>query len=128
MRPIPSARFDLIPPGAERRLAQLFERDASTFGPRDWESGIPLSAFLNMARDALNHLHARDTSDDWAARATWAMMGYMHVEAAVRAGRLPVELGDMPAPDPIVCADAVVPALPAAVPVPPPLSSKLLGK
>jgi hypothetical protein len=64
-----TGRFDLTPPGAERRLAQLFERDAMTYGPRDWEQNVPLSAFLNMARDAINRLHARDTSDDWAARA-----------------------------------------------------------
>lgn len=110
-RPLPSGRFDLIPPGAERRLAQLFERDAGTYGPRDWESGnIPLSAFVNMARDALNRLHARDVSDDWAARAAWAMLGYMHVEAAVRAGRLSPVLADMPAPDPILCG-VIAPAL-----------------
>ena len=108
-----SGRFDLIPPGAERRLAQLFERDASTFGPRDWEQNVPLSAFVNMAKDALNRLHARDTSDDWAARVTWAMIGYMHVEALVRAGRLPSELADMPAPDPILVA-TVVPMLEAS--------------
>ena len=115
-----TGRFDLIPPGAERRLAQLFERDAATFGPRDWEAGaFPLSAFMNMARDALNRLHARDTSDDWAARAAWAMLGYMHVEAAVRAGRLPVVLADMPSPDPILCSPgAPVPMLEGS-PVPP---------
>lgn len=101
-RPTIQGRFDLIPPGAERRLASLFERDANLFGMRDWETGtIPLSEFVNVARDAMNRLHARDTSEDWAARVAWAMMGYMHVEAAVRGGRLPIELADMPAPDPI---------------------------
>ena len=108
----PAARFDLIPPGAVRRLAQLFDRDARTFGPRDWENGsIPLSGFVNMAQDALNRLHARDTSDDHAARAVWAMIGYMHVEALVRVGRLPEGLADLPAPDPIL--------LPGSPPVPP---------
>ena len=119
-RPRPTVRFDLIPPGSERRIAQIFERDALVFGPRDWESNVPLSAFVNMARDALNRLHARDTSDDWAARVSWCMLGYMHVEAKVRAGLLPAELADMPAPDPIfLAASAGVPALDEAPPVPP---------
>jgi hypothetical protein len=48
------------------------------------------------------------------------MMGYMHVESAVRAGRLPVVLADMPAPDPIIGVAIPAPlALDAGVPVPP---------
>lgn len=116
-----SGRFDLIPPGAERRLAQLFERDAAAFGPRDWEAGRPLSAFVNDAHEALNLLKARDTGDDHAARVCWAMLAYMQVEGLVHARRLPAEFADMPAPDPIlVPAVAEVPALPPAPPPPPP--------
>lgn len=118
-RPIPTTRFDLIPPGAERRLAELYAKDANKYGHREWERGtIPLSAFVNIARDAMNRLHAGDATEDWAAIACWAIFGYMHVEASVRAGRLPATLADMPAADPMFGLPEM-PALPAAPPVPP---------
>lgn len=122
MRPKPAGRFDLIPPGSERRIAQIFERDAALYGKRDYESGtISLSELLNIARDALNRLHARDVSEDHAARACWAMLAYMDVEARVQAGRLPIAVADMPMPDPIMLNGVVqAPALSApAAPEPP---------
>ncbi len=128
-RPIPTTRFDLIPPGAERRLAQLYARDAGKYGPRDWERGqISLSTFLNLAREALNLLHAGDTSADHSAVACWALFGFMHTEAMIKAGRLPAALADMPAADPILCtAIPEIPALPDGIPVPP-APPKMLGQ
>ena len=94
-------RFDLMPPGTERRVAQIFERDALQFGPRDWESGtVPLSEFLNIARHALTRLHEGDKSEDWPARTVWAMLCLMHTQAMIASGRFSAQLADVALPDP----------------------------
>ena len=96
-----NGRFDLLPPGAERRVARVYERDAAQFGARDWERGdVPLSEFLNIARHAIGRLHEGDTSDDWPARIVWAMYGFMTIQAKVAAGHLPAALADVALPDP----------------------------
>ena len=95
-----NGRFDLLPPGAERRVARVYERDAQQFGARDWERGdVPLSEFLNIARHAIARLHEGDTSDDWPARIVWAMYGFMTIQAKVAAGHLPAQLADVALPD-----------------------------
>jgi hypothetical protein len=42
-------RFDLLPPHALMRLAQLYEVGATKYAARNWEKGIPLDRFIDSA-------------------------------------------------------------------------------
>lgn len=95
-----AGRFDLIPPLALRRLAQLFERDAALYGARDWETGRPLADYVNDAHHHLNLLMAGDNSDDHASRIAWAMLCFMHNHAMIQAGRIAPILDNMPEAEP----------------------------
>jgi hypothetical protein len=87
-------RFDLIPPGPLRRLAQRYEQGAAAHGPRNWEKGIPLGSFLDSALRHLNDFRDGDRSEDHLAAAAWNVFGFMFVAEMIEAGKLPAELDD----------------------------------
>lgn len=87
-------RYDLLPPEAIRRLAQLYERGAAKYGDRNWEKGQPVSRFLDSAlRHLFCYLEGESTEDHLAAVA-WNAFGAIVTEERARAGTLPAELAD----------------------------------
>lgn len=93
-------RFDLIPPTAEQRLADLYERGADKYGDRNWEKGQPLMRYVDSARRHLNRLVAGEPTEDHATAVQWNMIGYTETKARIEAGLLPAELDDRPPPAP----------------------------
>lgn len=73
-------RYDLIPPGPLRRLADLYARGAEKYDEHNWAKGQPVSRFL---ASAMRHLEAARTGDKvedhWAA-VVWNVMAIMHFE------------------------------------------------
>lgn len=88
-------RYDLLPPEAVRRLAQVFERGAVKYEDRNWEKGQPLTRFLDSA---LRHTFAvleGKKDEDHAAQAAWNLFAFITISERIEAGKLPLELDDL---------------------------------
>lgn len=85
-------RYDLIPALPIKRLAQLYERGAIKYGDRNWQKGIPLYRFLDSAERHLYDYKSGDRVEDHLTAVIWNVMGYIHTEAEIKAGRLPASL------------------------------------
>lgn len=87
-------RFDLISPIALKRLAQLYERGAAKYGPRNWEKGIPLWRYLDSAERHLNDYKAGDRAEDHLIAVAWNIFGYIHTEQLIQDKKLPPSLAE----------------------------------
>jgi hypothetical protein len=88
-------RYDLLPPAALRRLAQVYERGAAKYGDRNWELGQPLSRFLDSAlRHTFQVLEGR-TDEDHAGQAAWNLLAFIEIQHRINEGLLPKELNDL---------------------------------
>mgnify|MGYP000727862885 FL=1 len=85
-------RFDLIPPTALKRLAQVFEKGAIKYGDGNYLKGIPLSAFVDSAERHLNQVKQGAVDEDHAAQCAWNMFALMWTEEQIEQGKLPTEL------------------------------------
>lgn len=89
-------RYDLLPPAAMRRLAQLYERGALKYGDRNWEKGQPVMRYVDSAmRHLFNFLEGEETEDHLAA-AAWNALGAIETLERVKAGTMPAKLDDRP--------------------------------
>lgn len=89
-------RYDLISPLAMRRLAQLYERGAGKYKPRNWELGQPLSVYTDSGiRHFFDFLWGKRDEDHLAA-VMWNSGAAIHTEEMIKIGELPAELDDMP--------------------------------
>jgi len=61
-------RYDLLPPHAMERLAQVLGYGAAKYGERNWV-GIPAASHLNHARRHLTKLEQGDASEDHVGHA-----------------------------------------------------------
>lgn len=89
-------RWDLLPYGALRRLALIYEGGAAKYGDRNWEKGQP---FGRVASSGLHHLMRwldgrRD--EDHLAMAAWNILALLEYEERIKAHRLPDTLADTP--------------------------------
>lgn len=89
-------RYDLLPAAALRRYAELLERGAEKYGPRNWEKGIPLGRFLDSALRHLLQLLDGQTDEDHAAAVLFNVGCFVATQEWIAAGRLPAELNDLP--------------------------------
>ena len=87
-------RFDLIPPYPLERLAVHYENGSKKYAPYNWTKGLPLESFINSAERHMNKFKQCDRSEDHLAAILWNVMGYMHTEREIKAGRLPANLAD----------------------------------
>ena len=87
-------RFDLIPPLALQRLADLYERGAAKYGDRNWEKGQPLSWYIDSGMRHLNAVRLGMTDEDHVVSVVWNMIAYLVTLARIEAGSLPKELDD----------------------------------
>jgi len=101
-------RFDLLPPTALTRVAQIFQGGAEKYDARNWEKGIPLSRYVDSGmRHLLKYLEGRE-DEDHLAQAAWNLLCALHTEEMIKRGRLPLSLADLPsyAPVPVYTTDA----------------------
>lgn len=93
-------RYDLIPTGPYRRLAQVYERGAQKYEANNWRKGQDLMRYIDSAKRHIEELVAGEPSEDHAAQAVWNLFGYMWTLTEVEAGRLPKELDNRYPPEP----------------------------
>ena len=91
-------RWDLIPTEGLARLAGLYERGATKYGPRNWEKGSDLSRYMDsMIRHAFQ-ASAGMTDEDHLAAVAWNALAIMDHQAKIARGELAESLNDLPTP------------------------------
>lgn len=88
-------RFDLIPTIPMRRLAKHYENGANKYGDRNWETGQPLSRYLDSCERHLMAVKEGLEDEDHAAAVAWNIFAFIHTLDLIRAGVLPKELDDL---------------------------------
>jgi len=88
-------RFDLIPVYPMRRLARHYENGAVKYGDRNWESGQPLSRYLDSCERHLYGVKEGLIDEDHASAAVWNMFGYLATCQWIEEGKLSAELDDL---------------------------------
>jgi hypothetical protein len=107
-------RFDLLPYPAMLRVAQLYERGAEKYLPRNWEQGQPFSRVLDSAIRHIMQWSGGDRSEDHLAACAWNCFALMSYEQWIKEGVLPEELNDLEdAPDPGIYHKILSPPNPA---------------
>jgi hypothetical protein len=89
-------RYDLISPIALKALAIHYERGASKYSDRNWESGLPLSRHLNSAMRHLQNYLEGDRTEDHLSACAWNCFCITHVFEMIGRGMLPPDLDDLP--------------------------------
>jgi hypothetical protein len=89
-------RFDLIPPLAELLVACVYEEGGKKYADRNWESGIPISRFIDSARRHLAKYVAGFRDEPHLSMALWNLMCATHTAAGVELGTYPKALYDLP--------------------------------
>lgn len=86
----------LIPPEAIRRMARRFEDGAAKYGRDNWQRGINLSRYVDaIIRHTLAAAEGQDDEDHLGA-VLWNAAAWTWTETAIREGRLPASLDDLP--------------------------------
>lgn len=96
-------RYDLIPTGPLRRLAELYARGAEKYGERNWEKGQPDDRIVaSLLRHIYAHLDGSDPKEDHLAAVVFNAFALMYnqdkrkeAEAATPADEDEDELPDM---------------------------------
>jgi hypothetical protein len=89
-----------IPPVALRKLAKRFEDGAVKYpdgksGP-NWMIGIPMSRFYDaIVRHSMQAAEG-NTDEDHIGAVLWNAAAWAWTESEIEAGRLPIELNDLP--------------------------------
>lgn len=88
-------RYDLLPPEAIRRYAQLLERGAAKYGDKNWELGQPFSRVVSsMLRHAFQAAAGQNDEDHLAA-VMFNAAALITFQERIASGDLPVELNDL---------------------------------
>jgi hypothetical protein len=88
-------RYDLLPPTALRRIAEIYRKGAIKYADRNWEKGIPLHRFLDSAMRHLSQYQEGMQDEDHLAQAGWNILALLHTEEMINRGILPRELNDL---------------------------------
>ena len=94
-------RYDLLPPTAIRRVAEIFRKGAMKYANRNWEKGIPLGRLLDSAKRHLDQYQEGMEDEDHLAQAAWNCLTLLHTEEMIKRGILPKELDDLPSYMPV---------------------------
>lgn len=73
-------RYDLIPPGPMRRLAELYARGAQKYGENNWEKGMPASRHIASLMRHVEQARTGETDEDHWAAIAWNAFAVMHTQ------------------------------------------------
>lgn len=88
-------RYDLLPPYAIKRLAEVYERGGKRYGDKNWELGQPLTRFLDSALRHTFQVLEGKTDEDHAGQAAWNLLAFIEIQHRINEGLLPQELNDL---------------------------------
>lgn len=90
-------RCDLLPPLALLKLALHFQKGAKKYEARNWEKGIPVSAFSDsMLRHFFKWMANILDGEDHLIAALWNLICLVETKIRIDKGILPKSLDDMP--------------------------------
>src|SRR5699024_2806618 len=89
-------RPDLRPIHALNLLDRQMEAGEAKYRDRNWEQGIPLSAYFNSAQRHADKLLAGYDDEDHLGAWLWNVACYAETKYRIDHGLLPQELDDMP--------------------------------
>lgn len=89
-------RYDLLPPHALQRVAQVFERGADKYEARNWEKGQPLTRYLDSALRHTFQVLEGKTDEDHAGHAVFNLLAFIETQHRIHEGMLPESLDDLP--------------------------------
>lgn len=73
-------RYDLIPPGPLKRLAELYERGAVKYGDSNWEKGMPCSRIIASLMRHVEQFREGDRTEDHLAAVAWNAFALIYFE------------------------------------------------
>jgi hypothetical protein len=73
-------RYDLIPPGPLKRVAELYARGAEKYGDSNWEKGMPTSRCLASLMRHLEQYRNGEGDEDHLAGVVWNALAIMHFQ------------------------------------------------
>jgi hypothetical protein len=73
-------RYDLIPPGPLKRLAELMARGAEKYGDGNWTQGMPTSRFMASLLRHAEAYRAGDRDEDHLAAVCFNAFAIMYFE------------------------------------------------
>lgn len=73
-------RYDLIPPCALKRLAQIYTEGAEHYGAHNWTKGMDYSDTINHALAHLFNYMSGKKDEDHLAKVAWAMFALMYFD------------------------------------------------
>ena len=76
-------RYDLIPPGPLKRIAELYARGAEKYDANNWTKGIPVSRFQASMMRHLEQYRNGETDEDHLAAVVFNAMGIMHFQGTI---------------------------------------------
>ncbi len=88
--------FHSIPPTAMRHLAKRFEDGSRKYTKDNWLKGIALSHYEDSLTRHILAWKEGDESEDHAGAILWNAAAMIWTDEAIKAGKLPKELDDLP--------------------------------
>jgi hypothetical protein len=73
-------RYDLIPPGPLRRIAEVYRRGAEKYGEHNWEQGMLTSRMMASLLRHIESYRLGDTTEDHLGHAAFNILGMMFFE------------------------------------------------
>lgn len=73
-------RYDLIPPHALKRVAELYARGAKKYSDNNWYMGIPSQQMLASLMRHLEAFRCGETDEDHLAAVVWNALALMQYE------------------------------------------------
>lgn len=88
-------RYDLLPPYAIHRLAQVYEKGAKKYSPKNWALGMPFHLFVDSAlRHTFQFLDGA-TDEDHLGHAIFNLLALIELQHKIDEGALSKELNDL---------------------------------
>lgn len=89
-------RYDLLSPIVLERLAKLLQRGAIKYKARNWESGMPLSVYMDSGLRHIFKFQEGHRDEDHLTAGIWNFQALLHIEEMINRGILSKDLYDLP--------------------------------
>jgi len=77
-------------------VSRIYEDGAIKYAARNWEKGMPLSAYLDSAERHIAKLKCGLRDEPHATQAIWNLVGYVFTTTLIKLGHRSATLNDMP--------------------------------